>query len=92
MSELRPAGYQYFSTAASHTHSYLWKPIFTELNSIPWPSGPRRVFEIGCGNGALAAALSGAAFEVVGVDPSEDGIPYRKPHLPEIIPAHRIGI
>jgi 2-polyprenyl-6-hydroxyphenyl methylase/3-demethylubiquinone-9 3-methyltransferase len=33
-----------------------------------------RIFDLGCGNGSVAAALAHRGFEVIGVDPSEQGI------------------
>jgi len=74
MSELTPTGYQYRDTMAQHTQAYLWEAVFEELKAFPWPSGKKRVFELGCGNGALATVLSEQKFDVIGVDPSEDGI------------------
>jgi 2-polyprenyl-6-hydroxyphenyl methylase/3-demethylubiquinone-9 3-methyltransferase len=35
---------------------------------------PRRIFELGCGNGANAAYLTQRGYTVVGVDPSPDGV------------------
>ena len=34
----------------------------------------KRILDLGCGNGALCGALSKAGFEVVGCDPSKEGI------------------
>jgi 2-polyprenyl-3-methyl-5-hydroxy-6-metoxy-1,4-benzoquinol methylase len=36
--------------------------------------GAHRVLDLGCGNGAITASLSQAGFDVVGCDPSEEGI------------------
>ena len=70
MSEERPGGYAYHTAAADHTQGYLWDPVFGELARI----GAKRVFDLGCGNGALAATLASRGFEVAGVDSSDDGI------------------
>lgn len=64
------SGYAYHDAEAGHTQGYLWEPLLHLLQSMP----QKRVFELGCGNGALAAHLHSKGFEVVGVDPSEDGI------------------
>ncbi len=34
----------------------------------------RRIFELGCGNGAIADQLTQRGYDVTGVDPSEEGI------------------
>lgn len=36
------------------------------------PPAPARVVEVGCGRGALAAALAGEGYQVTGVDPDEE--------------------
>ena len=75
MSEAKPQGYEYHDTTAGHTQGYLWVPVFRELDALVWPTGkPKRVFDLGCGNGALAAALAKRGYDLSGVDPSEDGI------------------
>jgi SAM-dependent methyltransferase len=38
------------------------------------PPGTRRIVDIGCGNGYLAGLLAARGFEVVGIEPSADGI------------------
>jgi 2-polyprenyl-3-methyl-5-hydroxy-6-metoxy-1,4-benzoquinol methylase len=39
------------------------------------PPPPARVLEVGAGRGELAAALRGAGYEVVAIDPAADGAP-----------------
>ena len=76
--ERNAAAYHYSSAAPAHTGAYL---LPTVLNLITDNGGgnstdyrPRRVFDLGCGNGATAAALAKHGYEVTGVDPSEQGI------------------
>jgi len=42
------------------------------------------VFDIGCGNGAAANELHKKGFEVVGIDPSPEGIALAKRHYPDV--------
>lgn len=70
MNEERVINYVYPDAGASHTHAYLWPPVTQFLAQ----SGEKRVFELGCGNGAFARKLTEDGFEVRGVDPSEQGI------------------
>jgi len=44
----------------------------------------RRIFDLGCGNGAVAAHLSRLGYEVHGVDTSEEGIAIAKEDHPDI--------
>lgn len=41
----------------------------------------RRVFEIGCGNGATANMLDALGYEVTGIDPSQSGIAIANKHF-----------
>ncbi len=59
------------------------KPIYGSRSAGSWRAEGRgqraegrgqRVFDLGCGNGALARYLKGLGHEVTGVDPSESGI------------------
>lgn len=61
---------EYASTTPTHSCSYLWP----HLEAILGTTEGRRIFEIGCGNGATAKFLSDRGYDVIGVDPSESGI------------------
>jgi 2-polyprenyl-6-hydroxyphenyl methylase/3-demethylubiquinone-9 3-methyltransferase len=62
--------YTYSDAAANTSHEYLLPSVLEILATQPG----RRIFEVGCGNGAIAKALESTGFEVTGVDPSESGI------------------
>lgn len=79
-----PAGYHYADATASHTNAYLMPHVRAALAGRAWPAGPRRVFDLGCGNGAVAAELTAAGYTVSGVDPSEDGIRLARKHRPDL--------
>jgi 2-polyprenyl-6-hydroxyphenyl methylase/3-demethylubiquinone-9 3-methyltransferase len=72
MIEEHECTYSYGSADPSHTASYLWSPVLELLNEHTRDEA--RVFDLGCGNGALAAELAGRGYGVTGVDPSQDGI------------------
>lgn len=69
------SGYRYADSGANHSHKYLLQPTFATLDSFFGNNGrKRRVFDLGCGNGSVAALLSENGYDVAGVDLSEEGI------------------
>lgn len=62
--------YRYDDSDANTSHEYLLPSLLALLGRQPG----RRIFEVGCGNGAIAKVLESKGFEVTGVDPSESGI------------------
>ena len=78
------SGYLYANSMASHTCVYLWKPTIAALHSVLKNTTSRRVFDLGCGAGAFANALSDQGFEVSGVDPSLTGIEQARKAYPSI--------
>lgn len=78
------AGYRFGDAAPVHTDAYLLPVVREALATVAFPTAARRVFDLGCGNGATAAALTHDGYTVTGVDPSTDGIRQAQaahPHL-----------
>jgi len=76
------SGYHYGSSARGHAHAYLLPTVEAELAHLRAAGG--RLFDLGCGNGSVAGALDQAGWQVVGVDPSAEGIIQARktwPHL-----------
>ncbi len=73
-------GYRYEDAARSHTVAYLLPTVLEVLT----PHTVSRLFELGCGNGSMANLLRQRGFEVVGVDPSPQGIAQANLNYPEI--------
>jgi len=70
--------YGWSSPAPAGSHSYL-EPVVLRVISktytkIPLHNTPLKVFDAGCGNGALLVRLKAAGFEVAGCDASEAGV------------------
>ncbi len=80
------SGYSFASGAHSHSHAYLLPCIRTELAMVAGRLPPEelRLFDLGCGNGSTAAALTGDGWTVQGIDPSETGIVQACANYPEI--------
>jgi 2-polyprenyl-3-methyl-5-hydroxy-6-metoxy-1,4-benzoquinol methylase len=68
------AGYRWPSAAPTCAHAYLWPAVRRVLADAVVEGRHRRVFDLGCGNGATARLLAAEGFEVAGVDPSEEGV------------------
>ena len=64
-------GYEYSGSTHGHHHSYLMPTLGKILNGL---KNDRRIFDLGCGNGSMAAWLDANGWDVAGVDPSEQGI------------------
>ena len=70
MKDLDARGYAHEASGLGGHHSYLLPSVRRHLA----PLSDRRVFDLGCGNGSVAFALSTMGYDVTGVDPSEDGV------------------
>jgi len=77
-------GYAYGSAGYNPSHPYLLPRLHGILDSLALPPEQRRLFDLGCGNGSVAAALTERGWQVVGVDPSAEGLQRARevyPHL-----------
>jgi 2-polyprenyl-6-hydroxyphenyl methylase/3-demethylubiquinone-9 3-methyltransferase len=84
MSAPTPATFHYDSSAACCSNAYLLPTVRGLLQDYNWPGREKRLFDLGCGNGAVAHELSQLGYAVTGVDPSEKGIRLAQqayPHL-----------
>ena len=73
------ARYEYDSEAPACTSRYLWDPILALCRQFE----PTRVLDLGCGNGAFCRRLVDAGYQVVGCDPSADGIRFATTTVPQ---------
>ena len=81
------AEYHYGSAEAPHTKAYLWRHIISLCTEL----GARRVVDIGCSNGALCRELASRGYEVVGCEPSADGVRFAQSAAPELV-FHQIEV
>src|SRR4029077_18258917 len=65
-------GYSYQNAELNQSHDYLLPSIISIIKDLH--KKDRRIFELGCGNGAIANELSKLGYEVTGIDPSDQGI------------------
>lgn len=76
------SGYRYRHAQPSCAHAYLLPDVRRELAALRVPDRPARLFDLGCGNGSVGAALHADGWSVVGVDPSTEGIAAAKATYP----------
>jgi 2-polyprenyl-3-methyl-5-hydroxy-6-metoxy-1,4-benzoquinol methylase len=72
------AGYRWRSAKPTCAHAYLWSAVRRILADGVACGHAKRVFDLGCGNGAIASALAAEGWEVAGVDPSREGVAYAR--------------
>lgn len=82
MSGVSIGGYDGYNPVKDNSYDYL---IPAAVAGVGAPAPGLRLFDLGCGNGTVAAHLAGLGWDVTGVDPSESGIAIanaRYPNLP----------
>ncbi len=82
MTETDITGYRYEDAGHNESHNYLLPALFRILESL----SPRekRLFELGCGNGSVAQAMTERGWKVTGVDPSREGIEQARIARPQL--------
>jgi 2-polyprenyl-3-methyl-5-hydroxy-6-metoxy-1,4-benzoquinol methylase len=78
------SGYTYEDGDLNPSHDYLVPSLLEILGSLHIPLDRMRIFELGCGNGAVAEVLTRYGYQLTGVDVSVQGVQQaqsRHPHL-----------
>lgn len=78
------SGYVWENAELNSSHDYLLPALKGILASETLPRDRKRLFELGCGNGSVANQLVGLGWDVMGVDPSEQGIAQANARFPTI--------
>lgn len=74
-------------TEAQHTAAYLWRHIFSLCADLR----PRRIVDIGCGNGALCRELASHGYQVVGCEPCVEILSLAQHETPGLV-FHALGV
>ena len=78
------SGYAYGDGDLNPSHEYLVPSLLDILGSLHFSQDRKRIFELGCGNGAVAEVLTSQGYQLIGVDVSVQGLEQarrRHPHL-----------
>jgi 2-polyprenyl-6-hydroxyphenyl methylase/3-demethylubiquinone-9 3-methyltransferase len=78
------SGYTYEDGDLNPSHEYLVPSLLEILGSLHMPHDRKHIFELGCGNGAVADVLTRHGYRLTGVDVSVQGVEQaqrRHPHL-----------
>ncbi len=85
MTDADISGYQWNNAEHSHAHGFLLPAVMDELQALKSKCASNlRLFELGCGNGSMANAISKQGWAVSGVDPSEQGIAQANARYPAL--------
>jgi len=76
-------GYAYHNSLLNPSHSYLLPSLVSSLSALDL-NGEESIFDLGCGNGSVAAELRRRGYNVTGVDPSLEGIEYAQHNYPDL--------
>jgi 2-polyprenyl-3-methyl-5-hydroxy-6-metoxy-1,4-benzoquinol methylase len=72
--ETSTVGYKWYNTNNTPIHSDLLPSIDQIIRTRNLPQDKRRIFDLGCGNGSVTAYYMNQGFDIVGVDPSKEGL------------------
>ncbi|MBB2675183.1 UNVERIFIED_ORG: 2-polyprenyl-6-hydroxyphenyl methylase/3-demethylubiquinone-9 3-methyltransferase [Rhizobium esperanzae] len=74
----------YVHAKPATAHSYILPTVVDVLENSFHEANETAVFDLGCGTGGAASLLAEKGYDVVGVDPSEDGIAKAKAVHPDL--------
>jgi 2-polyprenyl-6-hydroxyphenyl methylase/3-demethylubiquinone-9 3-methyltransferase len=82
------SGYRYSQPNLGQHHDVLLPTVSRLLNRLNLPADERCLFELGCGNGSVAHKLVRDGWDVIGVDPSVEGIQQARTAFPDLNLTH----
>jgi 2-polyprenyl-3-methyl-5-hydroxy-6-metoxy-1,4-benzoquinol methylase len=84
--------YGWKSAAAAHSNDYLQPNILKLVSEATTGIVKPRVFDAGCGNGVLLAALRDAGYSVAGCDMSDSGLVHARSSLPSDVRVEKLSV
>ncbi|MEN0072973.1 MAG: methyltransferase domain-containing protein [Paracraurococcus sp.] len=88
---VQSADYKYEDPLLNSSHRYLLPAAIKLLDAAAGTGLERRVFDLGCGNGSVSAAIAERGYKVTGVDPSERGVALGQARYPKVTLLNRSG-
>lgn len=76
--------YKYTHSGHIQHHDYILPCLLDALKDIDAKVDGRRLLDLGCGNGSIAHVLAAHGYEVVGVDPSAEGVSIARSAHPDL--------
>ncbi|MET0534862.1 MAG: methyltransferase domain-containing protein [Steroidobacter sp.] len=85
--------YGWNSGDAERSHDYLQPVVLAAVRALaPLRATPARVFDAGCGNGALLRKLQLSGYDVAGCDASESGVTQARRLCGETVRVERLSV
>jgi 2-polyprenyl-6-hydroxyphenyl methylase/3-demethylubiquinone-9 3-methyltransferase len=89
--------YGWTTGAPAHAHAYLEPVVLSAVRTVCRPNTtvtapPPKVFDAGCGNGALLLQLKRAGYFVGGCDASDTGIAFARRTLGDDVPLRALSV
>jgi len=85
--------YGWSSGDAEASHDYLQPVVLSAVRALaPVRATPARVFDAGCGNGALLRKLQLTGYDVAGCDASESGVSHARRLCGEAVRVERLSV
>jgi 2-polyprenyl-3-methyl-5-hydroxy-6-metoxy-1,4-benzoquinol methylase len=78
------AGFHYHDAKLNCSHQYLLPGVQKALAGLSPAPRQKRLFDLGCGNGAILREMARRGWDAMGVDPSEEGVNHAKRTTPEL--------
>ena len=84
--------YKYRHPGAAHTDEYLLPSVLRILDKLPMgEKAVRRILDVGCGTGSIAATIAKHNWDVTAVEPSASGVRCCREAHPEVHVFHASG-
>jgi 2-polyprenyl-3-methyl-5-hydroxy-6-metoxy-1,4-benzoquinol methylase len=78
------SGYKHDQSGHMAHHAYILPALLETLKGLDGKVGGRRLFDLGCGNGAIANVIASHGYDVVGVDASTEGVALARMDYPDL--------
>lgn len=78
------SGYRWPNAALTDAHKCLVPPLVSILTDLEAKGVGGRLMDLGCGNGSITKLLYDRGYNVLGIDPSAEGVAIARSHYPSL--------